>query len=137
MSRPVVRFLLPILLLAPACKPSSDDPPAPAVSPLAVPAEALSAIDTGTLMSYIRVLASDSLLGRAPGTTGEDTDVGHERAGVDGRERFGGHGKGRDGGRRGIVGRRLAGGGEEEGRGEQQPDNGTGHVGRWLKASIQ
>jgi Zn-dependent M28 family amino/carboxypeptidase len=78
MPRPVVRLLLPAtLLLAAACKPSSDDPPAPAVSPLAVPAEALSAIDTGTLMSYIRVLAADSLLGRAPGTTGEDKTIAY------------------------------------------------------------
>ena len=78
MPRPVVRLLLPAtLLLAAACKPSSDEPPAPAVSPLAVPAEALSAIDTGTLMSYVRVLASDSLLGRAPGTTGEDKTIAY------------------------------------------------------------
>ncbi|HET9683748.1 MAG TPA: hypothetical protein VFP15_06570, partial [Gemmatimonadaceae bacterium] len=76
MSRPVVRLLLSGLLVAAACKPT-DEPPAPAVSPVAVPAEALSAIDSGTLMSYVRVLASDSLLGRAPGTVGEDRTISY------------------------------------------------------------
>jgi Zn-dependent M28 family amino/carboxypeptidase len=71
--------VLPLLLAlsaATACKPT-DDPPAPAVSPLAVPAEALAAVDSGTLMSYVRVLAADSLMGRAPGTTGEDKTVAY------------------------------------------------------------
>ena len=77
MPRPVVRLVLPaVLLLASACKPS-DAPPAPAVSPLAVPAEALTAVDTATLMSYVRVLAADSLMGRAPGTVGEDKTVAY------------------------------------------------------------
>ena len=64
------------LLLAAACKPT-DDPPAPAVSPVAVPAEALAAIDSATLMSYVRVLAADSLMGRAPGTPGEDKTIAY------------------------------------------------------------
>jgi len=51
--------------LAAACA-SSD----PTKSP--VPSEAIAAIDTATLMQHIRVLASDSLLGRAPGTLGEE-----------------------------------------------------------------
>ena len=72
---PVRPFLLG-LLVAVACKPT-DAPPAPAVSPLAVPAEALTAVDSGTLMSYVRVLAADSLLGRAPGTTGEDRTIAY------------------------------------------------------------
>jgi len=76
MPRHVVRLVLPTLLLLAACKPS-DDPPAPAVSPLAVPAEALSAVDTATLMNYVRVLASDSLMGRAPGTAGEDKTIAY------------------------------------------------------------
>ena len=76
MSRPVVRLLVSGLLVAAACKPT-DEPPAPGVSPVAVPAEALSAIDSGTLMSYVRVLASDSLLGRAPGTVGEDRTIAY------------------------------------------------------------
>jgi Zn-dependent M28 family amino/carboxypeptidase len=37
-----------------------------------VPAEALAALDTATLMRHIRVLAADSLLGRQPGTLGEE-----------------------------------------------------------------
>lgn len=37
-----------------------------------VSAEALAAIDTATLMQHVRVLAHDSLLGRQPGTVGED-----------------------------------------------------------------
>ena len=76
MSRPVVRLALSGILLVAACKPT-DDPPAPAVSPLAVPAEALAVVDTSTLMSYVRVLAADSLLGRAPGTPGEDKTVAY------------------------------------------------------------
>ncbi|MBL8980902.1 MAG: hypothetical protein JNL26_01885, partial [Gemmatimonadetes bacterium] len=37
-----------------------------------IPAEGLAAIDTAGLMAHIRVLAHDSLLGRAPGSLGED-----------------------------------------------------------------
>lgn len=37
-----------------------------------VDAAALAAIDTATLMRHIRVLAADSLLGRQPGTVGEE-----------------------------------------------------------------
>ena len=78
MPRSAVRLLLAGLVVATACKPAtSDEPPAPAVSPLAVPAEALAAVDTATLMSYVRVLASDSLMGRAPGTVGEDRTVAY------------------------------------------------------------
>src|SRR5690242_7302536 len=69
---PVRPFLLG-LLVAVACKPT-DAPPAPAVSPLAVPAEALTAVDSGTLMSYVRVLAADSLMGRALGLQPGNTD---------------------------------------------------------------
>jgi Zn-dependent M28 family amino/carboxypeptidase len=76
MPRPAVLIALSGALLLVACKPT-DDPPAPAVSPLAVPAEALAAVDSGTLMSYVRVLAADSLLGRAPGTVGEDRTVAY------------------------------------------------------------
>jgi Zn-dependent M28 family amino/carboxypeptidase len=76
MPRPAVLIALSGALLLVACKPT-DDPPAPAVSPLAVPAEALAAVDSGTHMSYVRVLAADSLLGRAPGTVGEDRTVAY------------------------------------------------------------
>ena len=43
----------------------------------AVPPEALAAIDTVTLMRHIRVLANDSLLGRQPGSVGEDKTVAY------------------------------------------------------------
>ena len=49
-----------------ACGGSSDPTKAP------VPQEAVAAIDTATLMQHIRVLADDSLLGRAPGSLGEE-----------------------------------------------------------------
>ena len=52
--------------LAGACAGNTDSTRAP------VPAEAVAAIDTATLMGHIRVLASDSLLGRGPGTLGEE-----------------------------------------------------------------
>jgi len=45
-----------------------------------VPAEALAAIDTATLMRHIRVLAADSLLGRAPGTLGEEKTASYIQA---------------------------------------------------------
>jgi Zn-dependent M28 family amino/carboxypeptidase len=45
-----------------------------------VPAEALAAIDTATLLRDIRVLAHDSLQGRAPGGTGEQKTVAYLEA---------------------------------------------------------
>ena len=45
-----------------------------------VPAEGVAAIDTATLMSHIRVLADDSLLGRAPGSLGEERTVAYLEA---------------------------------------------------------
>lgn len=42
-----------------------------------VPAEALAAIDTATVMQHIRVLSADSLMGRGPGTAGEDKSVAY------------------------------------------------------------
>lgn len=64
-----------ILLLAAAlgCAPSAEKTPAT----VAVPAEAVSAIDTATLMQHVRVLAHDSLLGRLPGSAGEDKTVAY------------------------------------------------------------
>src|SRR6476661_1145959 len=77
MSRSTTALLLFALLPA-ACKPATDDePPAPGVSPVAVPAEALAAVDTATLMSYERVLAADSLMGRLPGSVGEDKTISY------------------------------------------------------------
>ena len=69
--------LLPLILLgALACQTSSDMPAAKA-STEAVPTEALAAIDIATLARHIRVLAHDSLLGRQPGSLGEDRTVAY------------------------------------------------------------
>lgn len=62
-----------LVVTALGCTPSAEQAPASA----AVPGEALAAIDTATLMQHIRVLAHDSLLGRAPGTAGEDKTVAY------------------------------------------------------------
>lgn len=66
--------LLPFVLLAAACQPSdrASGGGATAINNDPVPAEALAAIDTATLMQHVRVLAADSLLGRQPGTVGEE-----------------------------------------------------------------
>jgi Zn-dependent M28 family amino/carboxypeptidase len=45
-----------------------------------VPEAALAAIDTGTLMSHLRVLSHDSLLGRAPGSLGEEKTTAYLEA---------------------------------------------------------
>jgi Zn-dependent M28 family amino/carboxypeptidase len=58
-----------------ACRPG-----APASGGAAVPAAALAAIDTATLMTHIRMLASDSFQGRGPGTAGEDRTVAYLEA---------------------------------------------------------
>ncbi len=42
-----------------------------------VPPEALATIDTATLMRHIRVLANDSLMGRQPGSLGEEKTVAY------------------------------------------------------------
>ena len=42
-----------------------------------VPAAATAAIDTATIMGHIRVLAADSLMGRAPGSPGEEKTVAY------------------------------------------------------------
>lgn len=60
-----------LALVATACGTSGGERTAAAP----VPSEALAAIDTATLMQHIRVLADDSLLGRLPGTVGEDKTV--------------------------------------------------------------
>ncbi len=79
---PMRYTLLSLLLLtAVACKPDSDATdttraPAPS-SADSVPADAIAAVDTADIMRHIRVLAHDSLLGRAPGTVGEDKTVAY------------------------------------------------------------
>lgn len=62
-----------LALVATACGTSGGERAAAAP----VPSEALAAIDTATLMQHIRVLADDSLLGRLPGTVGEDKTVAY------------------------------------------------------------
>jgi Zn-dependent M28 family amino/carboxypeptidase len=71
MMRATLALLLPAFA-ALACAASDKPGAGPAVPP-----EAKAAIDTATLMQHIRVLASDSLLGRAPGTVGEDKTVAY------------------------------------------------------------
>ena len=65
-----------LLALLAACGPR--DSATPGAEP--VPTEATAALDTATLMQHIRVLADDSLLGRAPGTAGEDKTVAYLEA---------------------------------------------------------
>ena len=67
--------LIPALLLLIACAPGetasrSGDAPD-------VPAEALAVLDTATLMGHIRALSDDSMLGRAPGSLGEERTVAY------------------------------------------------------------
>lgn len=62
-----------MILVGGCAVPDSGAPAAAA----AVPAEAMAAIDTATLMSHIRVLADDSMLGRAPGSLGENRAVAY------------------------------------------------------------
>ncbi|MEO8335755.1 MAG: M28 family metallopeptidase [bacterium] len=77
MLRPNARLLLPLLALAAACQPAADKAPGASTNAEAVPAEAIAAIDTATLMSHIRVLADDSLMGRQPGSVGEDKTIAY------------------------------------------------------------
>ena len=61
-----------------ACQPSGDDTAdTTTIANDSVPAAALAAIDSADIMRHIRVLAHDSLLGRAPGTVGEDKTVAY------------------------------------------------------------
>lgn len=72
----VWKLLSPLVLLA-ACA-GDKAPGAPSNgTPDVVPAEALAAIDTATLMRHIRVLANDSLMGRQPGSAGEEKTVAY------------------------------------------------------------
>ena len=64
--------LLALVTAAAACRPAAAPP-----GGVAVPPEALAAVDTATLMGHIRVLAADSLMGRGPGTAGEEKTVAY------------------------------------------------------------
>jgi len=55
-----------------ACAPRED-----ATRAATVPADALAAVDTASLLRHIRDLAHDSMLGRAPGSLGEDRTVAY------------------------------------------------------------
>jgi Zn-dependent M28 family amino/carboxypeptidase len=79
MPRVTRSILVPALALLAACQ-KADDDAAKSSAPTSadpIPAEATAAIDTATLMQHIRVLAHDSLLGRLPGTAGEDKTVAY------------------------------------------------------------
>ena len=73
MPRPPFRLILPVLVAVVACQQVGDKP----ATGEPVPAEAIAAIDTATIMRHIRVLAADSLLGRQPGSAGEDKAVAY------------------------------------------------------------
>jgi len=63
--------LLTLVFFAAAC----DSAGAPNSEP--IPAEGAAALDSATLMQHIRVLAHDSLLGRKPGSVGEEKTVAY------------------------------------------------------------
>ncbi|MEP6832478.1 MAG: M28 family metallopeptidase [Gemmatimonas sp.] len=77
------RVMFPGIVAASACLAGACSAPDKAASGTAgtsseaVPPEALAVIDTATLMRHIRVLANDSLLGRQPGSVGEDKTVAY------------------------------------------------------------
>jgi Zn-dependent M28 family amino/carboxypeptidase len=81
MTRSALLFVAAACLVPLACTPSADTPAAAGsaatINGDAVPAEALAAIDTATLMMHTRVLADDSLMGRQPGSAGEEKTVAY------------------------------------------------------------
>ena len=68
MHRPLLCLVIAVFT---ACKSGEQ----PASGSVPVSAKALAAIDTATLLGHIRVLAADSLEGRAPGSPGEAKTV--------------------------------------------------------------
>ncbi|MEP6764632.1 MAG: M28 family metallopeptidase [Gemmatimonadaceae bacterium] len=77
MMRSSVRLLLPAVALIVACTPSGEKAATAAPTGEPVPAEAIAVIDSATIMRHIRVLAHDSLMGRKPGSAGEDKTVAY------------------------------------------------------------
>ena len=67
-----IPLALAVLTSAAGCRPAASPPGA-----VPVPPEALAALDTATVMGHIRVLAADSLMGRGPGTAGEEKTVAY------------------------------------------------------------
>jgi Zn-dependent M28 family amino/carboxypeptidase len=65
--------LVSLGILLGACAGDGEDTSAP----VTVPAEALASIDTASLMAHVRTLSHDSMLGRAPGSLGEDRTVAY------------------------------------------------------------
>jgi Zn-dependent M28 family amino/carboxypeptidase len=74
-NRRLLAVLTVFAVLVVGCQSNGDANSATATSSAPVPPEALAAIDTATIMRHIRVLANDSLMGRQPGTAGEDKTV--------------------------------------------------------------
>ncbi|MBW7932446.1 MAG: M28 family peptidase [Gemmatimonadaceae bacterium] len=74
MTKTIRRSLAFAVVFAAACG-GSDDP-----TTLKFPTEGMVSIDTAMLMHHIRVLADDSLQGRAPGTLGEDRTINYIEA---------------------------------------------------------
>lgn len=74
MSRPIAAgTLCSLFTLFASCRSTDNGTPGAET----VPAEAVAAVDTATLMRHIRVLAADSLQGRGPGTAGEEKTVAY------------------------------------------------------------
>jgi len=70
--------ILPALVLLAAC--SSGETASRSADTPEVPAAAVAVLDTATLMTHIRALSDDSMLGRAPGGLGEDRTVAYLEA---------------------------------------------------------
>ena len=77
MLRAIRRLLLPSLAVFAACAPRADTSAASTATADAVPAAAVATIDSATIMRHIRVLAHDSLMGRLPGSAGEEKSVAY------------------------------------------------------------
>lgn len=75
MTHTIRRSLILAAAFAVACGSSDSDP-----FKQKIPGDGIAAIDTASLMHHIRVLADDSLLGRAPGTLGEEKTAAYVEA---------------------------------------------------------
>jgi Zn-dependent M28 family amino/carboxypeptidase len=71
------RILRSSFLLGATCWAAACGSKGAAADGTPAPAEALAAIDTATVIQHIRVLSADSLMGRGPGTAGEDKSVAY------------------------------------------------------------
>ena len=73
MTHASARLLVAALLAATACQSSADG----SAQGEALPPEAAAAVDSATIAHHIWVLAHDSLMGRAPGSAGEEKTVAY------------------------------------------------------------